>query len=480
MRAVQSVGPRPFFCSLFIMSDANSLRTILTRVDATAPGIQGSASAMMKHYDRSSGVAVVEWRNALHNAQREQWIPLIYVANEVLQNSKRNRGNKFLEAFSPVLGQSLIFVCQHSDAPVVEKIRRTVKIWGDRRVFSVRYVNELLKGLEPYRNNRGASANPIIPPPSQSPASPPQPTPSPHQSATTSGSNNSQANKLSDKSKDNASDDDSEDPMDILNGDNDDSQGASDDDDDSNVFGDSESGGLKLDVQVSLDSATLQNNGQQQRKDKRRRSSTASSGSQASASKRARRRTALSTNTLMELWKRVGALEQSFDHSMAMVKDIQLPEPEQLESLVGDELLDHHKTICKYQERVSQQREHLHSIANERKSMEQDAVRYIPWLEAALKQDGEDLEFCKTLEATLLKFQHIHPAIREARDKRVAEDLKYQREQEEKERKRKEDEESKKFREMALSKETEAKTGMVWNKVTQEYQYLNTDESWRD
>ena len=56
----------------------------------------------------------------------------------------------------------------------------------------------------------------------------------------------------------------------------------------------------------------------------------------------------------------------------------------------------------------------------------------------------------------------------------------HQREQEEKERKRKEEEESKKFRESALSKETEAKPGMVWNKVTQEYQYLNTDESWRD
>lgn len=276
--------------------------------------------------------------------------------------------------------------------------------------------------------------------------------------------------------------DDDDDPMEIFNDDNDDDD---EDDDDSNGFGNSDSGGLNLDVQLNFDSAAVQSstgpNGQRKSGGmKRRRSSTASSGSQASASKKARRKSIMSTTSLVELWKRVSALEQSFDHSMAMVKDIQLPEPEQLESLVGGELLDHHKMILKYQERVMQQRENFHSIANERKAMEQDAVRYIPWVETALQQDGDDLEFCKKLEVSLLKFQHIHPAIREARDKRVAEDLQHQREQEEKERKRKEEEESKKFRELALSKETEAKPGMVWNKVTQEYQYRNTDESWRD
>ena len=41
------------------MSDANSLRALLIRVDATAPSIQSAAGAMMKHYDRSAGVAVV-------------------------------------------------------------------------------------------------------------------------------------------------------------------------------------------------------------------------------------------------------------------------------------------------------------------------------------------------------------------------------------------------------------------------------------
>lgn len=182
----------------------------------------------------------------------------------------------------------------------------------------------------------------------------------------------------------------------------------------------------------------------------------------------------------MELWKQVNSLEQSYDHSLAALKDIHLPSPDQLEALVGDELLDNYKIMQKYEERIASERQNLHRIANGRRALEEQAIRYIPWLEAAMVQDQDDIDFCQKLLSTLSKFQHIHPAIRNARDKRVAEDLRFQREQEEKERKRKDDEESKRFRESALSKETEAKPGMVWNKVTQEYQYLDTDESWRD
>jgi hypothetical protein len=43
-----------------------------------------------------------------------------------------------------------------------------------------------------------------------------------------------------------------------------------------------------------------------------------------------------------------------------------------------------------------------------------------------------------------------------------------------------EDEERKRLLEASLSKQEEAQPGMVWNRNTQEYQYLNTDESWRD
>ena len=134
-------------------STGSSLQHTLRSLDGSAPSVKKAASAMMKHYDKTAIMAVTEWRNVLstsHNSQ--QLISLLYVANEVLQISKRNRGNKYLEAFSSILGQALQHICQQ-DNTLTDKVRRTIKIWGDRRVFSIRFVQELLSGLEPYRQD---------------------------------------------------------------------------------------------------------------------------------------------------------------------------------------------------------------------------------------------------------------------------------------------------------------------------------------
>ena len=88
------------------MASDSNLRSILSRVDASAPTIQQAAGAMMKQYDKSVVGAVNAWRDVLHQAPPKQHMPLLFVCNETLQNSKRNRGNRFLESFSQVLGQS--------------------------------------------------------------------------------------------------------------------------------------------------------------------------------------------------------------------------------------------------------------------------------------------------------------------------------------------------------------------------------------
>jgi len=482
------------------MSD--SLKALLHRVDATAPSIQSAAGAMMKHYDRSPDAAVVQWRDALQASKPDAWLPLLYVANEVLQNSKRNRGNKFLEAFSPILGQSLIFVCQHSDANAVEKVRRTVKIWGERAVFSVRFVNEVLEGLEPYRNNRGSSLPPATatatataPPPATTTSTQQQ------QQANFSPSHVSTTPSPAANANSAQEDTDSDDaPMDIFNDDSqevnqandgpngdsndeDDDDDNNDDNDDDNMFGNSEGDGLKMDglelnfqttKAAAAATATTNNSSNNNNNNndkmmtggsaKRRRGSNASTASQTSVTKRSKRKSVLSTTSLVELWRQVAALEQSFDHSKTLLQGMDLPTTETLQNLVGDELSDYYKTILKYEERIRQERRNLHRIATERKALEQEAVRFLPWLEAALKQDQDDIQFCKTLQSNVEKFKWIHPALKEARDKRVAEDFRFQREQQEKERQKKEEEDEKKFREAALARTTEAKPGMVWNK----------------
>jgi hypothetical protein len=448
------------------MADASSLRTLLRKTDATAPAIQATAGAMMKHYDRSPAVAVTEWRNALHQARLDQHLPLLYVANEVLQNSKRNRGNKFLEAFSPILGQAVVFMSQSAPPSQVERVRRTVKIWGDRHVFSIRFVNELLNGLEPYRNGE----KPQQPANNFSPVSKPEP----------------ENPKAETKKDDNDDDFDRKMSMDNPSDSNDPAESSSISDDDGpddgvDLFGDSGERLLNVgDLDLSAAAALSVPAATPAQNRKRRR------GSNAASNKSPRRKTILTTNSLMELWNQVSTQQQSYDHVQTLLADITpdyLDEDTvqaQVDTLVGDELLNEYKKVVMYQKRVVAQRKELHSIARKRRQLELEAVRYLPWLEHSLIQDEDDVAFCQKTLKNLGEISHVHALAKEARNKRHQEEARRQLEQEELREQREEEEERKKFMESALSKVTEAEPGMVWNKATGEYQHLRTDESWRD
>jgi hypothetical protein len=452
------------------MSDALSLRSLLSRTDGSAPAIQSAAGAMMKHYAKSAGVAVVEWRNALHQARQDQHLPLLYVANEVLQNSKRNRGNKFLEAFSPILGQSLIYICQNNTS-AVEKVRRTVKIWADRRVFTVRYVNELLTGMDPYRN--GESAPPPVRRTSSggSRASP---------SAQAASNSPKHKKALASPIPDGAITSPKETPLE-----NDDAES----DDDGDLFGDAND--RILDIEIDLDKAaasasargTSESNQQYLTNARKRRRNNANS---ATSPKVQRRRSVLSTNSLMDLWNKVSTLQDKYDHCQSIISSIDssyLDESsvmEQIDTLVGDELLQQYKQTLAYEKRVVEQRRELHNIGQQRRTLELESIRYLPWLEGALKQDQDDAAFCKTLEKQVDAVKHVHGLAKAARTTRLEEEAKRQQEKEALATKKAEEIERKRFMKAATAKVTVAQPGMVWNKATGEYQYRDTDESWRD
>lgn len=460
------------------MNDDSSLRALLSRVDGTAPAIQKAAGAMMKHYDRSPGVAVAEWRNALQNAALPQLLPLLYVANEVLQISKRNRGNKFLEAMSPVLGQSLQYICQ-TDPNVVEKVRRTTKIWGERRVFSVRFVNELLQGLEPYRVQNQQ----------------PHPGFSPQHESSSQDTGKPQPQPQS--SQDTASSTGDDEIQNILDG-----HGATpsdDDGDDDDIFANDDSQSQKLSLEINLGSVlqeassstmttTTQPSSPQGRSGnaKRRRSSMSSSNDRGGGGGAAarKRRSVLSTNHLVDMWTHLTELQQRMDTAQTFFRRLnerhgKLSDTD-LSNMVGDELQQAVKQNEKDLLQQQAEKRHLHAIAVDRHLHEEEAIKYLTWLERGLRQDDDDLQFCDMLEQKILSFKDIHASCREARSVRQAEERKLQQEQEERDRLLREREEQEKFKQEALKKETEAKPGMVWNPTTREYQALNTEETWRE
>lgn len=472
---------------------ADELRLQLSKVDGSAEAIHGAANELMKHYQRAPLMAVTEWRNALQNAASSpsaaeaKLLPLLYVANEVLQTSKRNRGNKFLEAFSPVLGQSLVFIVKQLP-DTIEKVRRTVKIWGDRQVFSMRFVNDLLVGLEPFRGGKqqhqhqpqqkhsleDGTNEAIFSPPHNDEMESNTPDPligaSPPSLGATTATPTSH-----------------DDIMDLLNGGSggsnshagQDNNNDYDNDEEDDLFADdSERQQLNIEVHVGAVAPSIARPGLP----KRRRSSAA--GSVGSNSHFKRPKVVLSMTNLLDIFNQLSKNQQKFalaQLTLQRISDtIAAVSDEDLSNLVGDALQEVVKQNESDLRSMAIQKRLLHSLANERRTLGVEATRYLPWLDAALAHDEEDLAFASALEEKIGQFQAIHVELKQHRESTRAEDKRNEEIEATRERRRKEAEENERFRQAALAMETEAKPGMVWNPTTREYQSLNTDESWRD
>ncbi|XP_054807945.1 uncharacterized protein LOC129310115 [Prosopis cineraria] len=92
-------------------------------------------------FHRSKAELVVEtWNKQFHNSEMVQRVPLLYLANDILQNSKR-KGNEFVAEFWKVLPAALKDVSEKGDDHGKKVVSRLVDIWEQRRVFGSRARN---------------------------------------------------------------------------------------------------------------------------------------------------------------------------------------------------------------------------------------------------------------------------------------------------------------------------------------------------
>ncbi|KAJ4908594.1 ENTH/VHS family protein [Raphanus sativus] len=77
---------------------------------------------------------VTTWEKQFHSTEMSQKVPLLYLANDILQNSKR-QGNEFVQEFWNVLPKAVKDIVSQGDDHGKGVVSRLVKIWEERRVF---------------------------------------------------------------------------------------------------------------------------------------------------------------------------------------------------------------------------------------------------------------------------------------------------------------------------------------------------------
>ncbi|KAG0497645.1 hypothetical protein HPP92_002336 [Vanilla planifolia] len=102
-------------------------------------------------FHRKNAEQVVQtWDKQFHSSKKEQKIPFLYLANDILQNSRRN-GMEFVAEFWKVLPSAVKDVSENGEEHGKNVVSRLVAIWEERRVFGSRAhgLKDLMLGSEP-------------------------------------------------------------------------------------------------------------------------------------------------------------------------------------------------------------------------------------------------------------------------------------------------------------------------------------------
>ncbi|ATY66597.1 DUF618 domain-containing [Cordyceps militaris] len=84
-----------------------------------------------RHADRT----VALWMQRLKDSSATRRLSLVYLANEVAQQSRIRRKEDFIIAFSPVIAEATSLAYKGAPTEIHGKLRRVVDVWKDRNIF---------------------------------------------------------------------------------------------------------------------------------------------------------------------------------------------------------------------------------------------------------------------------------------------------------------------------------------------------------
>ncbi|GAO19716.1 uncharacterized protein UV8b_06438 [Ustilaginoidea virens] len=84
-----------------------------------------------RHADRT----VQLWMQRLKDSSSTKRLSLIYLANEVVQQSRIRHKEDFVIAFSPVVAEASATAYKGAPAEIQAKLRRVIDVWKDRSIF---------------------------------------------------------------------------------------------------------------------------------------------------------------------------------------------------------------------------------------------------------------------------------------------------------------------------------------------------------
>ncbi|KAI1336143.1 RNA polymerase II-binding domain-containing protein [Xylariaceae sp. FL0016] len=127
----------------------------LSALSETQDSIVTVAQWIMFHR-RHAERTVQLWLQKLKDSSSHKRLNLIYLANEVSQQSKARHKEEFLVAFSPSIAEGVATAYKGAPQDVQQRIRRVVDVWKERGVFEVPIQDAVEARIQDLDKARGA------------------------------------------------------------------------------------------------------------------------------------------------------------------------------------------------------------------------------------------------------------------------------------------------------------------------------------
>ena len=137
----------------------DSVRAKLASLNETQESVVSVAQWIMfhrRHADRTANL----WLARLQEVSTSKRLNLIYLANEVVQQSRARSKQDFLLAFEPIVGEATALAYKSADGNTRGKVRRVVEVWRDRKIFDKSIqdgIEAQLDGLDKGSGSRSTS-----------------------------------------------------------------------------------------------------------------------------------------------------------------------------------------------------------------------------------------------------------------------------------------------------------------------------------
>ncbi|KAL1583738.1 hypothetical protein WHR41_07531 [Cladosporium halotolerans] len=133
----------------------DAVKAKLAALNETQDSIVTVAQWIMFHRRHADRTAAL-WLNRLQESSTSKRLVLIYLANEVVQQSRARSKTDFLIAFEPLIGDATALAYKNASVEVQNKIKRVVEVWRQRTIFDVKIQDALEKRLDEVDKTRGA------------------------------------------------------------------------------------------------------------------------------------------------------------------------------------------------------------------------------------------------------------------------------------------------------------------------------------